>query len=127
MHTQTVKRQRHSESGLSFLSILLALLIIGLLYFSIGGPGLSSVENSVSEAKTVKTSGNLLACEMNRKAVEKELMTWSVTHPGERATIEKLRAAGVYIPACPDGGRISIEGRSVICSKHSRPQQPSGR
>lgn len=110
-----------SQRGFSFLSVLLALLVIGLLYFWIGGPGLSPVSNSVSEAKTVETAGHLLACEMNRRAIEKELLTWSVTHPGEQATIEKLKAAGVYVPACPDGGRFTIRGKTVTCSVHRRP------
>jgi competence protein ComGC len=119
-HNRGVMRQRHAQSGFSFLSILAALLIIGLLYLWIGGPGMSSVSNSVSEAKTVKSSGNLLACEMNRRAIAKELMTWSVMHPGERPTLEKLKAAGVYVPACPDGGKLSIEGKAVICLVHTR-------
>ena len=41
-------------------------------------------------------------------------------HPGERPTLEKLKAAGVYVPACPDGGKLSIEGKAVICSVHTR-------
>lgn len=120
MHNPRVTPRQPSQRGFGFLSVLLALLIIGLLYFWIGGPGLQSVSHSVSEAKTVKTSGNLVACSMNRKAIEKELLTWSVTHPGERPTLAKLKAAGVYVPACPDGGTLSIEGGTVVCSLHSR-------
>jgi hypothetical protein len=118
-NNRTVNSRRQSQSGLSFLSVLLALLIIGLLYFWIGGPGLSTAVPQASERSTVKKSGNLLACQMNRRAIEKELMTWSVTHPGERPTIEKLRAGGVYVPACPDGGKLSIRDGKVICSVHS--------
>ncbi len=118
-HNRGVNSRRHLQGGFGFLSVLLALLIIGLLYFWIGGPGLSSAGPRASEIKTVKKSGNLLACQMNRRAIEKELTTWSVTHPGEQPTIEKLKAAGVYVPACPDGGTLSIRDGSVTCSVHS--------
>jgi hypothetical protein len=43
---------------------------------------------------------------------------WSVNHPGETVSLAALEADGAHVPACPDGGELSLAGTSVRCSVH---------
>jgi len=106
--------------GFSYLSLLGALLIIGLLFYFFLGPTTAGLEKA-KQLPAVKKAGQETACSMNRQAIEKAALTWSVTHPGESPSIPKLEQSGIYVPACPEGGKLTIQGNKVICSLHSKP------
>ncbi len=59
------------------------------------------------------------ACNGNRRELERSLTTWSVTHPGQRPSLDALRKSGFHVPGCPGGGRLSLEGGGVLCSLHA--------
>ncbi len=112
--------RKSREGGFSILSVLLALLVIGLLYVWLAG-GMPSTVNSVSQAQVVKKASVVLSCRMNLQAVDKEIVTWCATHPGMKPTLEDLKKSGVVILGCPEGGQWSIRDGHVRCSVHSTP------
>ena len=106
----------HAESGFGFVAILLALLIAAVLYF-----GYFRLQNATSERSTGIAAidvSRAVACRTNRQNIERAIAMWSVNHPDEPPTLAALEADGVRIPSCPEGGRYSLSGREVHCSKH---------
>ena len=106
-----------NQSGFSLLSVVAVLGIIGLLY--VGAQGLSRLSaEGENDLVGATESSQRTVCVMNRQAVSRLLLTWTVTHPDETATIKKLKASGVHVPGCPERGKFSIKGELVECSLH---------
>ena len=106
-----------NQRGFGFVSILLTLLILAVLYL-----GYFKMQNTMSGSRSagisaINTSRDI-ACRTQRQQIERDVMMWSVSHPDEPPTIAALQHYGLHIPACPDGGQYSIAGRAVHCSVH---------
>ncbi len=112
-----VKTRVESQRGFGFVSILVTLAIIGLLYF--GYRDQFGVTQTIRTGNVVKGAGQEMACQMNRQALERAIMTWSISHPGKQPTLKDLENDGITILPCPDGGRFRVEGEKVYCSLHS--------
>ena len=106
-----------NQSGFSLLSVVAVLGIMALLYVGVQGLNRFSAEGENDLVAAPKGSRRT-ACVMNRQAVSRLLLTWSVTHPGETATIKKLQNSGVHVPGCPEGGKFSVLGKRIECSEH---------
>ena len=105
-----------SQRGLSFVSILLALLIAAALYF-----GYFRFANPTAERSkgiTAINSTRDVACRTQRQQIERDIVMWRVNHPDDEASVAALRSDGIRIPSCPEGGTYSISGGSVSCSVH---------
>jgi competence protein ComGC len=111
--------RKSTEGGFTILSVLLALLVIGLLYVWLTGGGMPATMNSVPQARVVQKASVDLSCRMNLQALDKEILTWSATHPGKKPTIEELKKSGVVLLGCPEGGRWTIRDGHARCSIHS--------
>ncbi len=105
------------QRGFSFISILVSLAIVGLLYF--GYRDQFGVTQTIRTGNVVKSAGQDMACQMNRQALERAIMTWTISHPGKQPTLKDLENDGITILPCPDGGRFRVEGGKVYCSLHS--------
>ncbi len=118
MPNQSVRfRERlRSERGMSLVSILAALLVMGVLYA--GYFNLSDGGSTISKGGDVKDASQAMSCGMNRRSTEQAMMRWSITHPDEQLTIERMEREGILVKQCPDGGRYSINGKKVLCSIH---------
>ncbi len=112
-----VKTKLESQRGFSFISILVSLAIVGLLYF--GYRDQFGVAETIKTGNVVKSAGQEMACQMNRRALERAIMTWTLSHPGKQPTLKDLEDDGIPILPCPDGGRFRVEGENVYCSLHS--------
>ena len=109
--------------GFSFISLIAVLMFVGLLY--LGYINLESTAESTQHNIEMATrAGQDVSCRMNRQAIQQALLTWSVTHPGQKPTLQALRRSGAHVPDCPERGRIEIKGGKVVCSVH---QDPAGR
>ncbi len=107
------------ERGVSLVSILAVLLILGMIYLGYdtlrrGGP--IWAENTAAGLHASAAT----ACRLNRMETERTILTWTISHPGQTVTLEELRKAGLHVPDCPDGGRLELEGRRVLCSLHDK-------
>lgn len=105
-----------SQSGMSFVSMLLALVILAALYF-----GYFHFQSGVVDIKKGETAidrSRDFACRMNRQTIERELTLWRVAHEGETPTLEALAATKSSLPKCPEGGRYALEAGHVQCSVH---------
>jgi len=105
-----------NQHGFGFVSILISLLIVATLYF-----GYFKMQNSMGDHSvgiSAINSSRDIACRTQRQQIERDIMMWSVNHPDEPATIAALQHDGLRIPACPQGGQYSIDGRDVHCSLH---------
>ncbi len=112
-----VKTKVESQRGFSFISILVTLAIVGLLYF--GYRDQFGVTQTIRTGNEVKSAGQEMSCQMNRQALQRAIMTWTISHPGKQPTLKDLEDAGIPILPCPDGGRFRVEGEKVYCSLHS--------
>ena len=106
-----------SERGLGFISVVVTLLIIGALYY--GYLGQYGMKEELTRGDVAKTAGQAIACQMNRQAIERAILTWTMSHPGKQPTLKELERDGISINRCPEGGRLKVEGRKVFCSRHS--------
>lgn len=113
-----VQTRLGSQQGFSFFSILAALVIIGILYAGYSNEYFSSAETAVTRGTNTKLVTEAMACKMNRQAIEQAMMRWSITHPDEQATLERLEKDGIFIKPCPEGGQFRLEGNKVYCSLH---------
>lgn len=108
-----------SQKGFSLASILAVLVIGGLLY--VGYSSLVSVKEGVPGDPTSALSApRNVACEMNRKALANALLNWTVRNPGREPSLKDLKASGVSVPDCPDGGRFQLTDDKITCSLHSK-------
>ncbi len=106
-----------SERGLAFISVVVALVIIGALYY--GYLGQYGMKEELTRGGVVQTAGRGIACQMNRQAIERAILTWTMSHPGKQPTLKDLENDGISINRCPEGGRFKVEGKKVSCSLHS--------
>ena len=119
MSNQLVRfRERlRSERGMSFFSIVAALLVIGVLYA--GYFNLSDGGSTMSKGGVVQDASQAMSCGMNRRSIEQAMTRWEITHPDQQPTIERLERDGILVKQCPEGGQLTIEGKKVLCSVHS--------
>lgn len=106
-----------SERGLGFISVVVALLIIGALYY--GYLGQYGMKEEITRGGVAQTAGRGIACQMNRQAIERAILTWTMSHPGKQPTLKDLERDGIPINRCPEGGSYKVEGKKVSCSLHS--------
>ncbi len=114
---EKARTRMDSELGFGFISVLLTLLIIGALYY--GYLGQYGMSEEITRGGVVKTAGRGIACQMNRQAIERAILTWTLSHPGKEPTLKDLERDGISINRCPEGGRFRVEGKKVSCSLHS--------
>jgi competence protein ComGC len=108
-----------TQKGFSLVSILAVLVIGGLLYVGYSSLGSTKEAAPGSLSRTMSTSKSL-ACDMNRKAIESSLLNWTVRNPGKEPSLKDLKASGIPVPECPDGGRLQLQGDKVSCSIHKK-------
>jgi hypothetical protein len=104
------------QNGFSGIVIIIVLLVAALLYF-----GYVRLQSAGPEKRTTITAidaSRAVACRSNRINVERDIQLWLVDHPGEPPSFAALQAAGIRIPACPEGGEYALDGVHVRCSKH---------
>jgi competence protein ComGC len=110
-------KRLHSQHGLGAVGLLVSVLILGLLIFAYArnqvgeGGGAGSAMTSIDKGRAV-------ACQAQRRAIERDVMAWSVEHDDETPSVAALEAAGFPVPACPEGGHYSVGGQHVYCSLH---------
>jgi type II secretory pathway component PulJ len=106
-----------NQRGFGFVSVLLTLLILAALYV-----GYFKMQNTMQGGRSVGISAinasREVACRTQRQQIERDIMLWSVNHPDAAPTLAALQHDGLRLPACPDGGQYSIDGRQVHCSVH---------
>ena len=107
------------QKGFSLISILAVLVIGGLLYVGYSSLG-STNEAAPGDLSRTMSASKSLACEMNRKALESSLLNWSVRNPGKEPSLDNLKASGVSVAGCPEGGRFELQDDEIVCSLHSR-------
>jgi len=117
--------RRRGQRGFYLLGLLLVLAIIFIVYgdrlFPDRNTGVSQYQDQVDRSKSA-------ACSVNRDSAAAMIAMWVASHPGEEPTVEKLRQSGTSIPACPEGGVLSIgPDRRLYCSKHEPPPLPTQR
>ncbi len=118
VHVSKETRARmNSERGFSFISVVVALAIIGAFYY--GYLGQYGMKEELTRGGVAKTAGQAIACQMNRQAIERAIMTWTLSHPDKQPTLKDLENDGISINRCPEGGRFKVEGKKVSCSLHS--------
>jgi len=115
--SEKARAKMDSERGLGFISVVVTLLIIGALYY--GYLGQYGMSEEITRGGVVQTAGRGIACQMNRQAIERAIMTWTLSHPGKQPTLKDLENDGISINRCPEGGRFKVEGKKVSCSLHS--------
>jgi competence protein ComGC len=109
--------------GFTIIGLLLALVIIMILmghYFK---------KDEVTEKTYIQTQldkSTDVACTANRQVLGTHIIAWSIAHPGEKVSSEKLTLDRVNVPHCPDGPEYIFETNGeVYCPKHAPfPTQP---
>ena len=109
-------RVLRSQAGASFAAVLMALVLVGALYFGYFEMQQVSGERSVGIASVDKTKS--FACRMNRQTIERQMGSWTASHDGDVPTLDDLDAEVGPLASCPEGGSYSLEGHAVHCSQH---------
>jgi len=109
----------HRSKGFTLIGILIALAIIMILggyYFK---------EDELTEKNYVDTQidkSKVAACSVNRQTLSANITAWTIQHPGENVTLEKLRNARYTVPRCPEGHDYIIDNDgNVYCPVHNPP------
>jgi hypothetical protein len=105
-----------NQRGTGFVAVLIALLIAAALYFGYFKKQGGGTERTAGVAAI--DASRAVACRANRQNIERDISFWSVNHPDEAPTLEALARDGLHVPSCPEGGRYSIVGQHVACSRH---------
>jgi hypothetical protein len=108
---------RRRTAGISMIGVLIVLVVIFLLagYFFTGG--LTDVDQTQKDVGTYQFAterARSVGEGENLRVVEMHVKTWAMSHPNERCTIAKLRAAGVSVPAPPPGKRWDIDANNNV-------------
>lgn len=111
--SECVRNQR----GAGFASVLVVLLILAVLYFGYFKMADSGATKRAGIASI--DASREVACRTQRQNIERDITMWKVNHSDEEPSIAALRADGVRIPSCPEGGRYDIVRGAVTCSKHN--------
>jgi uncharacterized protein HemX len=105
-----------SESGASFVAVVMALALGAALYFAY-----FQTQGTISDQKVgiaaIDTSKSF-ACGTNRQTIERQLTSYLVEHDGDVPTLDGLDAALGPLPSCPEGGDYALSGHTVTCNKH---------
>ena len=119
MSNQSLKfRERlRSERGMSLITILATLAVMAVLYA--GYFDLSDSDSTMSRGAELTNASQGMSCGMNRRSIEQAMMRWSITHPDQQLTIERMEQEGILVKHCPEGGQFTIVGKKVLCSVHS--------
>lgn len=110
---------RNRSKGFMLLGLLMALVIVLILmgyYFKKDKDTQRMyVQTQIDKSKNV-------ACTVNRQTLSTSIMTWTISHPGEQVTVEKLRQAAASVPHCPDNiDYIFDNNGNVYCPIHFPP------
>jgi hypothetical protein len=99
-----------------FIGILMALVIIMILggyYFK---------KDDLTQKTYIDTQldkSRSAACAVNRQTFSTHITSWTIMHPGEKITIEKLQRDKINIPRCPDNVDYEIgSNEEVYCPVH---------
>lgn len=113
-------KRLHCQRGIGAIATLVSLLILGWLVFAYTQNQMGSGKRGAEGAPmTAIDKGRAVACQAQRRSIERDVMAWSVEHDGETATIGALESAGFSVSTCPEGGQYSISGPRVYCSLHN--------
>jgi len=112
----SLRERLGSQRGMSMISIVAALAVMAVLYA--GYFNRSDSDSTMSKGGDVKVASQAMSCSMNRRSVEQARTRWSITHPDEELTIERMEREGILVKHCPEGGRYSISGKRLLCSVH---------
>ena len=110
----------HNRSkGFVIIGILIALAIILILtghYFT------KDKETEVMYYQTQIDKSKSAACAVNRQQLSASITAWSISHPGEEVTPEKLRRDRYSVPRCPGNVDYIIDTDGhVYCPIHFPP------
>ena len=105
-----------NSNGFSFVSILVAMLIIAALYFGYFRLGSTPAEKSVG-IQAIDTS-KTVACRTQRQQLERDIQMYEANHDGPPSSLADLEHEGIRIPACPEGGRYALAGKHITCTRH---------
>jgi len=102
--------------GFTFIGILIALVIIMILagnYFK------KDEETEKMYVQTQLDKSRNAACAVNRQTLGAHITSWTISHPGEVVTVEKLRRDRINVPRCPSGVEYEIgTDGTVYCPEH---------
>jgi competence protein ComGC len=113
----TVRVAHHAAGGFSFVSFLVALVIVAVMYFGYFRMASTSGEKSVGIQSLDAAKG--VACRTQRQQIERDVSLYTANHEQPPGSLADLERAGVLIPSCPEGGRYALAGSHVTCSRHN--------
>ncbi len=104
----------HSERGNAMISLLMAMVILGTLY--LGYVGMPDFRGKRGGPVAIENTRDV-ACKIQRQQIERDIDIWKVDHT-EEPSLDALKGAGIFIPACPEHGTYDVAGSHVVCSVH---------
>jgi prepilin-type N-terminal cleavage/methylation domain-containing protein len=110
---------RSGRHGFAFIELILVVIVIAILsglYFNNGGGG---AQQAASTYQQSMDRSKATACLASRSAMRSVIMTYTMQNPGKPVTAEALKASGVNLNVCPEGGVITVAADGTLeCSIH---------
>ncbi len=107
------------NNAFAIVELLLVVIVIALLsgwYFRDGN---NPHQEAASQYKQSMDRSKSTACIAGRSAMRSVVLTHTMQNPGQPVTTEALKAAGVNMNICPEGGVITVTADgSLLCSIH---------
>lgn len=111
------------DLGFMLLELLLVIIVIAILaggYFARdrGPAGRSTYQQTMSRTDDA-------VCKANRATLRTQIEMFRLSNPGKAVTSSNLKAVGVNVPTCPQGGVYAFQADGTIsCTRHPEGLKP---
>jgi len=110
-------------SGFMLLELLLVIIVIAILAGGYFARDRGAAERSTYQHTMSRTDDAV--CKANRATLRTQIEMFRLSNPGKPVTSSNLKAAGIQVPTCPQGGVYVFQADgSITCTRHPEGVRP---
>lgn len=110
-----IRDNRTRPTGFSFIGILLVIVIICILVgYYFGQDPLDKTHEQINTYQYTTGRAKDVVQGENLRVFQQKVDLWAISHPGQRCTLDGLRAAGISYPPPPAGQKYEIDADNKV-------------